>query len=209
MKITDKKQLVKLISYLAMSDGSIHKNGGSKNNVFSMAQTEEHLDFIEWVEGIVGNVTSSTKYLTMREEPRKNIWKLQTKTHPFFNDLRDRIYTGKYKGIDPHALKLLDWEALAVLYMCDGCLGRNKAKANSFTTTLNMCRLSYGDQLMLKKALKDVLDLEWNVVRTGKKYWALRLRMKDFDKFMAGIEPFILDSFKYKMEIRTVSPLHE
>ncbi|MNY53507.1 hypothetical protein D3C86_1892700 [compost metagenome] len=93
--------------------------------------------------------------------------------------------------------------------MCDGCLGKNNARENSFTTTLNLCRLSYGDQLLLKKTLKDKFDLEWNVVKTNRKYFTLRLRSKDFDKFMKGIEPFVFESFKYKLEIRTTNPSEE
>lgn len=211
MKITDKKELVKLISFLAMGDGSVHKNGGSKNCVFSMSLVEDHKDFLEWVKGIIENVTSSIFVEYNREPPRKNIIKIQSKTHPFFNDIRDRIYIDSYKSIDPHALKLLDWQALAILYMCDGCLGKSKnAKGyDCITTTLNLCRLSYGDQLLLKKALKEKLDLEWNIVKTNSKYYTLRLRMKDFDKFMEGIKPYMFDSFMYKMYFRTVNPSSE
>ncbi len=209
MKITDKKELVKLISFLAMSDGSIHKNGGSKNCVFSMSMTEEHEDFLSWVLDVIENVTSCRMMYNEREFPRKNQIKIQSLSHPFFNDLRDRIYVDNYKSIDQHALKLMDWQSLAILYMCDGCLGKDARRENSFTTTLNLCRLSYGDQLLLKKSLKDRFDLEWNVVKTNSKYFTLRLRMKDFDKFMKGIEPFVFESFKYKLEIRTTNPSQE
>lgn len=209
MKITDKKELVKIISFLTMGDGSVHKNGGSKDCVFSISLVEEHLDFLEWVKGVIENVTSCTLMYYKRESPRKNMYKVQSKTHPFFNDIRDRVYVGTYKSIDPHALKLLDWESLAILYMCDGCLGRNKNSPNSFTTTLNLCRLSYGDMLLLKKALKEKLDLEWNVVKTNTKYYTLRLRMKDFDKFMKGISPYVFESFKYKVILRTTDPSTE
>lgn len=209
MKIEDKKQLVKLLSFLAMGDGSVHKNGGTKHNVFSFSATEDHLDFVEWVKAVVENVTSCSYSLTKRDAPRRNIYKLQSMTHPFFDDLRDRIYTDSYKGIDPHALKLLDYEALAILYMCDGCLGKYVHPATgsiSYTTTLNLCRLSYGDLLLLKKALKDKLDLEWNVVKINRKYYTLRLRAKDHNKFMEGILPYMQESFMYKVDFRTTSP---
>lgn len=209
MKITDKKELVKIISFLTMGDGSVHKNGGSKNCVFSMSLLEEHRDFLEWVQGVVNNITSSILIEYKREAPRRNLLKVQSKTHPFFNAIRDRIYVGNYKSVDVHALKLLDWEALAILYMCDGCLRENKTKPGNFTTTLNLCRLSYGDMLLVKKALKDKLGLEWNVVKTNRKYYTLRLRMKDFDKFMEGIAPYVFESFKYKLCLRTTNPSKE
>lgn len=208
MKITDKKELVKIISFLTMGDGSVHKNGGTKNNVFSMSMTEEHLDFITYVKDVIENVTSCKIMPYKRELPRKNMFKVQSLSHPFFNTIRERIYVDSYKSVDPHALKLMDWHSLAILYMCDGCLGKAKDK-ESFTTTLNMCRLSYGDMLLLKKTLKEVLDLEWNIVTTNTKYYTLRLRMKDFDKFMEGISPYIFESFKYKLYLRTTNPLNK
>lgn len=64
--------------------------------------------------------------------------------------------------------------------------------------TLNLKRLSYGDQFILKKALKDNLDLEWNINKNGK-YFYLTLRTKDHKKFFKEIEPFITNSFKYKI----------
>lgn len=206
MKIVDKKELTKLISFLAMGDGSIHHNGGSKNCVFSMSMTEDHLDFVQYVQEVLGNITSSRIMHYKRDLPRKNMYKVQSLSHPYFNSIRDRLYVGSYKSVDVHALKLLDWEALAILYMCDGSLGRTNSRGvDSFTTTLNLCRLSYGDMLLLKKALKERLDLEWNIVKTGGKYLTLRLRMKDFDKFMHGIAPHIFESFKYKLHLRTVN----
>jgi len=206
MKIEDKKQLVKLISFLAMSDGSIHKNGGSKNNVFSISATEKHKDFIEYCKEITDNITSSRIYSQSRDLPRQNLIKLQTLSHPFFNALRDRIYIETYKSIDPHALKLLDYESLAILYMSDGCLGRyvKDGIVKGYTTTLNLCRLSYGDYFILKKALKDKLNLEFNIVKTNRKYYSLRLRTKDIPKFIKGIRPFILNSFLYKVDYRTI-----
>jgi len=220
MKITDRKELTRLISFIAMCDGSIHKNGGTKNNVMSFSQTENHEDFVYFVKDILENITSTVVYRSKNgkslNKNYKSSLKVQSKSHPFFNAIRDRIYTNTYKSIDPHALKLLDWKAMAIIYMCDGCLGKTERKTfseekyrYSYTTTINMCRLSYGDQLLLKKAIKEKLGIEFNVVKTGKKYFSLRLRMKDFDKFMHNVNPYILDSFKYKVELRTINPLEE
>lgn len=206
MEIKDKKHLMKLISYLAMSDGSVYYNRGAGNALFSMSQTEDHLDFVEYAAGIIGNVTGCKIIKEERDAPRKNVYKVYSQHHPYFNSVRDRVYTGSYKGIDPHALKLLDWEAMAILYMSDGCLGRYEkdGKVKSYTLTLNMCRLSYGDQLLLKQRIRDVLGVEFNVVRTGRRYHTLRLRSRDIPAFIEGIAPYILDSFKYKIDYRTV-----
>lgn len=209
MKIEDKKQLTKLLSFIIMGDGSVYRNRGKGNCLFSINATEDHLDFIEYCQSIVENVTSSKVIYEKRDETRRNQYKLYTPVHPFFNKLRDRIYVGNYKSIDQHILKLLDFEALAILYMSDGCLGKHinkKTGKTSYTTTINLCRLSYGDLLLLKRTIKDKLDIEFNIVKTGGKYHTLRLRAKDHDKFMKGIRPHMCDSFLYKVDFRTDSP---
>lgn len=208
MKITDKKQLMKLISFMVMGDGSVYRSRGAGNCIFSMSMVEKHRDFLEYCKSVIENVTSCKMIEESRVSPRQNQIKIYTPVHPYFNTLRDRIYYDNYKSIDPHALELLDYESLAILYMCDGCLGKfiNKDSRVTYTTTINLCRLSYGDMLLLKKGIKDKLDLEFNIVKTNTKYLTLRLRMKDFDKFMNGIEPFIFESFRYKLYIRTIDP---
>lgn len=209
----DKKQLVKLASYFTMGDGGVYYRGKECNFIMNMRTVNK--DYIDWVAATLSDVTS----VTVKSVPdyntdgytRQPLTRLETRNHPFFTTLRERIYTGTYKGIDPHALKLLDFEALAILYMCDGSLYIDKPNPkkglvnHSYSVNLNMKRLSYGDQFILKKALKDILDLEWNINRHNQ-YFYLRLRCKDLDKFMNGISPYMMPSFSYKLLNRTENP---
>lgn len=209
----DNKQLTKLLSYFIMGDGGVYQYD-LKNAYFVMNMKTENKDYIDWVEETLNSFVGTTK--TDRKDynsdgcNRKDQIRLQSKQHPKLTILRERIYTDSYKGIDPHALKLLDWEAMAILYMCDGSLVEEKPNPkkqlvnSSWNLTLSMKRLSYGDQLLLKKAIKEKLDVEFNINRQGK-YYYLRLRSKDVAKFCKGVEPFIKDSFKYK--IRMISPV--
>jgi hypothetical protein len=92
----------------------------------------------------------------------------------------------------------LDAEALAIIFMADG--GRYVDKRCNATPaySLHTKGFSYGDNFLLKKALKEKLDLEFNVTRHGK-YWYLRLRTKDSAKFEQLVEPYVLPSFMYKL----------
>lgn len=204
-----KKELVKLISYMVMGDGGLYYLGKAKNAKFIMNMKEENADYIEWCQSVLSNVTSAPIYgrkdYNTDGYTRKPQLRLESSAHPFFTKLHARIYTDKYKGIDPHALKMLDGEALAILYMCDGSLYVDKAEGSrkglindSYTVRLHMKRLSYGDQLLLKQALRDRLGLEWNINRAGK-YYELRLRSKDVSKFMDLVSPHVLPSFGYKL----------
>jgi|GEM_PF-2552409 len=221
MKIKDKKQLVKLISYIVMGDGGLYITPSCKNAKFIMNMKKENEDYVFFCKNILENLTGTNLYERKDYNSdgynRKPQWRLESHSHPELTKIRDRIYTEKYKGIDPHALKMLDSEALAILYMCDGSLyvdmpeKSNKGLVNpSYNVHLNMKRLSYGDQFILKKALKERLDLEWNINRHGK-YWHLRLRTKDVDKFMSLVAPYILPSFQYKLKenFRVINPSKE
>lgn len=217
----DNKQLTKLLSYFIMGDGGVYfgktRNGSKRENAyFSMNMKAEHKDYIDWVESVlsefVGCHQTFRTNLGVDGYNRKSQINLLSKTHPKLTTLRERIYTDTYKGIDPHALKMLDWEAMSILYMCDGCLHEDKPNPkkgltnSSWNLTLNMKRLSYGDQLLLKKAIKEVLGVEFNINRQGK-YYYLRLRSKDVVTFCRGVAPYMKESFKYK--IRVIDPSSE
>lgn len=203
-KINDKKELIKLCSFMIMGDGGVYQNSSKSGNFqFIMNMKEENSDYIYLCKDILENITSCRIYNVQKDGNRKPQLRLESRFHPFFTILRERIYTGIYKGIDPHALKLLDFEALAFLYMSDGSFQTYfrpeiKMKNPSYKVTLNLKRLSYGDLFILKKALKEKLDLEWNINKQNQ-YYYLNLKLKDLTKFMIGIEPYITPSFKYKL----------
>lgn len=220
METLNKKELVKLISYIVMGDGGLYfppKRTEGTNAQFIMNMKEENKDYIFFCRDVLEQLTgcriAERKDYNVDGCVRKPQLRLESKRHPLLTQIHSRVYTGKYKGIDPHALKMLDAEALAILYMCDGSFVTTKPKPEkrllneSYNVTLNMKRLSYGDLFILKKALKEKLDLEFNINRQNE-YYYLRLRMKDFNKFMEMVAPHVLPSFQYKIHesFRTVSP---
>lgn len=206
-KITDKKELIKLISFMTMGDGGIYRYTGNKNCVFIMNMITDNADYVQLCKDILENITTVRVVAVEKGDGRKPQLRLTTKSNPLFTTLRERIYIdtplGPYKSLDPHALKLLDYEALSFLYMSDGSLKHDFRPAlgmvnTHYEVTLNLKRLSYGDMQLLKNALKDKLGLEWNINRNNGRYY-LRLRSKDIGKFMLGISPYIVSSFSYKI----------
>lgn len=208
----DKKRLIKLLSYFIMGDGGVYKYKTASNAQFIMNMKAENKDYIDFVANTLSTIVHTRQY--DRKDYNKDGCtrqpqiRLESNQHPILSMLKDRIYTiDGHKSIDLHALKLLDWEAMAILYMGDGCAYEYKRGAminTAVNVTLNMKRLSEAEQIILKQAIKDKLGVEFNVNSSGK-YYYLRLRTKDIDTFMDNIEPYILPSFKYKV-IRTKSP---
>lgn len=203
----DKKQLYKLISAFSMADGGLYRRNENGNAYFIMNMLSCHDDYIEWVRDTFEKLVhvNKTKVTNPCKRPQTN---LNSRTHPALTTIHGRIYRDGYKGLDEHWIHTIDWEILAIFYMADGCLSVEQPNAKkglknpSPNVSLNMKRLSYGDQWFLKRCIKDNLGIEFNIGQQnykGRTYYYLRLRGKDIETFMNGIRPHIRDSFKYKL----------
>lgn len=204
MKYTDKKQIVKLLSYMSTFDGGLYKNNDNGNARFIMNMVEDNLDYIIWVKEVLEKVTSTRLYKRKDYNTdgykRKSQRRLESRVHPFLTKLHDRIYIDRRKVIDPHMLKMMDAESLAIIFMCDGHSSLDSRFKNYHKQIgLSTKGFSYGDNWLLKKAIKEKLDLEFNINRHGK-YYFLNLRTKDHEKFIDLILPYMKDSFLYKLE---------
>lgn len=103
------KELMKLCSFIVMGDGGVYYSSkGGGNCGFIMNIKKSNLDYVELCSDILSNVTSTKiSDRTMSNNDgynRQPQVTLTTPKHPF-TKLRERIYTDKYKGIDPHALE--------------------------------------------------------------------------------------------------------
>jgi len=197
IEIKDKRKLMKYITAFAMGDAGVYRSGKHHRMVSNSICKE----YVEWKASILENLTKVNIHTAKERRTdynRKPLYVLTTRTHPTYDKIRERLYTGSYKGIDPHYLKHLDFEVLAILFMDDGSCYTDKRCDATPRVSINCKRLSYGDQLLLKQAIKSVLGLEFNVNRHGK-YWYLSLRTKDYTTFCTGVSPYILECFKYKL----------
>lgn len=201
----DKKRLVKVLGFAAMFDGCLVRNdyradrpNKAVNASLKFDQTEDHADFVEYVGGFAEELSPIRRYREERVYPRENLVGFMTRRLPFYSTMRDRMYVGSYKSVDPHLLKLLDAEALAIMFMADGN-GRMLRGMREFT--ISLARLSYGDAMLVKKAMQEKLDLCWNIRRSGSggKYNQIYLMRSSIERFQGMIEPWILPSFEYKL----------
>ena len=195
-----KKDLYKYVSAFVMGDGGVYyANKKSKECYFVSNSIQK--PYIDWKKSILEEITKVNYRCVIDKRTdynRKPLHVISTRQHPTYTKMRDRFYTEKYKGIDPHYLKLLDAEVLAILFMDDGSCYKDKRCDATPRVTLNTKRLSYADSWLLKKGIKDSLGLEFNVSRQNK-YYYLTLRSKDYNKFVDLVHPFILPCFDYKI----------
>jgi hypothetical protein len=197
------KDQSKRLYYFSTFDGGLYVTGKCTNAKFIMNMREENKDYIEKVQQTLEDVGIGTRLYDRKDYntdgyTRKPQLRLESKTHPKLTTIWERVYIDGHKVIDPHMLTMLDEEALSIIFMADG--GRYVDPRCNATPaySLHTKGFSYGDNFLLKKALKEKLDLEFNVHRHSK-YWFLTLRSKDSEKFEQLVGPHVLSSFGYKL----------
>ena len=93
---------------------------------------------------------------------------------------------------------MLDWEMLSILFMDDGSCEKDKRCDATPIVRLNTKRLSYADTWLLKKGIKDSLNVEFNIHRHNHR-WFLSLRTKDYETFKENVSNYILPCYQYKL----------
>jgi len=211
------KYLTKIIAASLLGDGSVSKlDGDNTNSRFVLNQIETHRDYLEYMKVRLEELTPChLDYMNKHSKVAREVeicgvktvanpaLALRTRRHPFYTKFRQRMYPNGFKVVDPHYLTLVDWEFLAIWYMEDGTASKQTIKSTTYMypqlLTLNF---SYGDNLLLKRVLKEKLDLEWNIkqisYKSGIKYF-LVLRGKDVAAFNANIREYVAPSFQYKL----------
>lgn len=194
-----------------MGDGGVYKRFPNGNANFIMNMKEVHEDYMKECMELIDFTSTRLFSRTMSNNDgiqRKPQLTLTSRVHPTFTQFWERVYTNKYKGLDPMYIKQLDWHALAILFQADGSTKRSfrpeiGMKNPSFDITLNLKRLSYGDLEMLGKYLTKNLGIFWTINRQNQ-YYYIRIKSKSNERFLTGVAPFIHESFKYK--VRTFNP---
>lgn len=203
----DPKQLNKLVSYMSTFDGGIyypHKRNEDSvvNCQFIMQMREENKDYLLWVKSVLENITS----VRLTERPdyntegfiRRPQLRIESSRHPYFTKIRERIYIDNHKVIDPHMLKQMDAESLAIIFMCDGGTSLDtRHKSPRAKIDLHTKGFSYADNLSLSKAIYDATGVITNVNRHSK-YYYLNVATKSHKTFYDTVKPFVLPSFDYK-----------
>ena len=124
-------------------------------------------------------------------------WRVSTRSCPTFRIFRKKIYKGK-KTISRSILNRLTTLGIAIWFMDDGSTSfrRRLGKITSVETTLNTY-ISREQNEIIIKYFAERWNIKWGLNKSGNSY---RLRMGTIEarKFIKIIEPFVIDSMKYK-----------
>lgn len=212
----NKKELTKLVSAFMLGDGCLRvwSNRPNLPAGYSLSQVDKHEEYVKWQQSILENITSTTLSHYQPEikdgVSRQGYYKLATKSHPFFQTLRDRWYHNGRKTISLHDLKLMDWEMMAIWYMDDGYILNTENKYHNGHVYLCTDNYTEAEVVMLQKVIYDALGVAMSIRQRGRKkdgtrIYRLTAKNIQAEKFIEGVRPYIFKSFEYK--VRTENPL--
>jgi hypothetical protein len=195
---TNMMQLSKFLTWSVTGDGFVGYSTNNKNAHYSIQRGPEHKDYLEVIANkFIGLQDCNVRIDSYtRKDNGKDVLDLRTSSHPLFSRIRERQYILNHRVIDPHQLTMLDWEAAAFLYMDDGSLCVNNK--GSLITRLSTCAYSYPEQDFLRKTFIEKLGVIWNINKNGST-WQLNLAKQSRDVWFKNIEPYIVDSYNYKL----------
>lgn len=200
------KEITKRLYFFSTFDGYLDNRGETRNSRLSVTMIKENSDYIYEVASTLEAADIGFKLW----EPAINLhdgcnrrqqFRVQSAAHPTLTRIRNRVYIEGHKVIDPHMLTMLDAEALAIILMADGSR-RKTILADGVESPLYRLHtngFSYGDNLLLREAVKDKLKLPFDVERQAGNKWGLYLPKRFNKLFEDTVSPYIFDSFQYKL----------
>lgn len=204
--ITDEKLITKYVWAFSLGDGCLFtakpkdRPNNNVNSCFKCNQLASHEDYILWRADILSNITSLNIQYVQDGTQLETV----SNRHPLYTKMRSRIYLEGHKIVEPHYLKLLDWETLAILYQDDGCLSLKDKERYYYRLSLSTQSFSYGDNVLLQRAIKDKTDILFSVAPYRNKndnlmYLLALQKQQEIDRFIDGVRKYIKPSFEYKV----------
>lgn len=124
---------------------------------------------------------------------------LHSKVHPYFTELRQRLYPGGRKTISDWWLKQLTTKSLAYWVMDDGCADYAD---NSYVIMISTYGFTHDENLLLQRFLKQRFNLDVNLqaVKNRGYGYTLRFNTENSKKLRELIRPYIPNCMLYKID---------
>jgi recombination protein RecA len=203
---------------MIIGDGCLSKHQKKKthNAYFQMTHCDAQYEYMLWKKDILENISKCNIWKNDKKTKDKTygMYRLYSRANPFYTKLYNRFYMYGKKSVDEYLVKMITPLALAIMYMDDGCFGKGR---DAFYLCLD--NFDYANLFLIKKSLKIKFDLDWNINKTSRRFYMLRLLKKHNQRFVDIIYPYIIQvpCMHYKLgsyigpqdEVETVRPLRE
>lgn len=215
MTTKDKKFIIACV----LGDGCINQRfvNNTVQARFMLRHSNKQFDYFIWkvdrLKSILDrsqakNFTKKSSHFYEDNSGRSNILSVKfERNHPYFKILYPFIYRNGHKTFSRKVLNRLDAEGLAVWWMDDGSLYNHKYKGNLVGNTYSKCSgilntyLSKEENEVIIKYFNEVWGVTFRLEKE-KKFYRLRLNTTECRKLFPIIEPYIVPSMLYKIDIK-------
>jgi len=171
-----------------LGDGYLRIIPGRSNAFLEINHSIKAKDYVDYKFSLLKKICKSSPIERISNDGRL-AYRFYSRQHESLTDLYQSFYHNGKKVI-PNDLEL-DPVSLAIWYMDDG------SKSRDCDVYLNTQQFSLNDQKKLLFLLKKMgINARLN---KDKKYYRIRILKESIDSFMQIINPYIIDSMKYKL----------
>lgn len=191
---------------LILGDGFI--GSGVRARSFSIKSID--YSFIEKIREDLGSCSNFK--MSVRNIPEcntgntrhKEAWELYVKAHPYFSKKYHYFYNDTRKRvITKEVIEWLTPRGLANWYMCDGYVCHiGKSKGKIVNRRIDFCTDRYKkcDVERIRDGLFKKFNIDCSIVKRGTQY-RIRVLQKSYNDFVKLIYPYIIPSFRYKLDL--------
>lgn len=202
-----------------LGDASLSKPSGKANSNFTLSHSPKQKEYLEFKKDLVNNISHvKMKYKEIDYTNKQNQKTYKTCYYysnylEYFTKLRKIFYLSGRKIVTRKILNKLKPLGLALWWMDDGSLviyERKDRNAVNRYATLATCNFTYEEHEIIVKYFNEVWDIfpkikKRTATKSDKEYYVLKFPMKEFRKFKEIIEPHIIPSMQYKIDLKYVN----
>lgn len=198
---------------LAIGDGTIEKSTTHKGSRLKVGHGEKQLEYLKYkrdlLHSVIGGKIPKIYHWDQVRKGTKNRAYAFRKGHKYFWVLRKWLYPKGKKVLSRRILDNLTPEGVAIWYMDDGNLwkhiNKDLNKVTSFRITLST-EVYLEEAEMIQEYFKDVWGVSFHTNKSrvdndGKMLYRHRCSTKEARKFFDIVEPYIIESMKYKIDV--------
>ena len=168
---------------------------------FCLKHGQNQKEYIEHKANVLHSILGGNKPKVFEINNNGYVGYRMSKSNSYFRILHGWIYKDKVKTYSRQVLNWLTPEGIAYWYMDDGSLYPKKrnGKVPSYELILSTYVSEEQNQVIIDY-FADTYDIHFKKVKSKGSY-RLRLATKEARKFVSLVEPYIIDSMFYKIDI--------
>ena len=177
--------------------------GGRCRNNFFIQHSVKQKEYALFKKGLLEVITD--KPVNTRQWKMKQgyeCFRIEPRLIPLSRVLVKKCYRNRVKTFSRNFLEYLTLQGLAIWFMDDGSKSFKKVgnKVHAVEITLNTY-LSKEENEVIIEFFRERWDINWGLNKSRDSY-RLRMGTREARKFFPLIEPFIIDSMKYKINLQ-------